>query len=116
MDPGELNISMTTPQIAGEHSYLPDPDFEGKTDNGSQLDFGRDYTEETLPGRGSDIATDDDKQMDLDALESKYLESTETGLFGLPDGVDPEGHDADGLEQVEDPYTGTSDIGTRIYE
>jgi len=117
LDPAELNISMTTPQIAGEHSYLPDPDFEGKSDNGSQLNFGRDYTEEALPGRpsASDTASDDDNEMDLDALESKYLASTETGLFGLPDGVDPEGHDADELEQVEQPYEGTSDIGTNIY-
>ena len=118
LDPGELNISMTTPQIAGEHSYLPDPDFEGKSDNGSQLDFGRDYTEETLPGRpsASDTDSDDDNQTDLDGLESKYLESSEIGLFGLPDGVDPEGHDADQTEQIERPFTGTSDIGTQIYD
>lgn len=117
LDPGELNISMTTPQIAGEHSYLPDPDFEGKSDNGSQLDFGRDYTEETLPGRPTpDEMSSDDKEIDLDQLEAKYLGSTEVGLFGLPDGVDPEGHDADELEQVEQPYTGTSDIGTQPYD
>lgn len=115
LDPGELNISMTTPQISGEHSYLPDPDFEGKSDNGSSLNFGRDYTEETLPGRGSDIASDDDKEIDLDQLEAQYLESSEVGLFGLPDGVDPEGHDADQTIQVEDPFTGTSDIGTQPY-
>ena len=113
MDPSELNISMTTPQIAGEHSYLPDPDFEGKSDNGSQLDFGRDYTEETLPGRGSDIANDDDK---LDELESKYLEPTEIGLFGLPDGVDPEGHDSDQTIQIEQPYDTTSDISGQMYD
>jgi hypothetical protein len=116
LDPGELNISMTTPQIAGEHSYLPEPDFEGKSDNGSSLNFGRDYTEETLPGRGSDIDSDDDKEIDLDQLEAQYLESSEVGLFGLPDGVDPEGHDSDGLQRVEQPYTGTSDIGTQPYE
>lgn len=118
LDPQELNISMTSPQIAGEHSYLPNADFEGKPDNGSQLNFGRDYTDEALPGRpsASDTASDNDKEMDLNDLESKYLESTETGLFGLPDGIDPEGHDADGLEQVEQPYTGTSDIGTQIYD
>jgi hypothetical protein len=34
----------------------------------------------------------------------------------MPDGVDPEGHDADQTEQVEQPYTGTSDIGTQMYE
>jgi hypothetical protein len=117
LDPGELNISLTTPQISGEHTYLPDPDFEGKSDNGSSLNFGRDYTDETLPGRpsASDTASSDN-QMDLDGLESKYLESGETGLFGLPDGVDPEGHDADQTEQIEQPYTGTSDIGTQIYD
>ena len=112
MDPADLNISMTTPQISGEHSYLPLPDFEGKSDNGSQLDFGRDYdTEETLPGRPSA----NDNPVDLQGLETKYLEPSETGLFGLPDGVDPEGHDADQTEQVEQPFTGTSDIGTQIY-
>ncbi len=116
LDPGELNISMTTPQIAGEHSYLPNPDFEGKSDNGSQLDFGRDYTDEALPGRQFDFADASDKEMDLNDLESKYLASTETGLFGLPDGVDPEGHDADQTEQIEQPFTGTSDIGTQIYD
>lgn len=115
LDPGELNISMTSPQIAGEHSYIPEDDFEGKSVD--QLGFSQDYTEETLPGRGSDIASDDDdKQMDLDDLEAKYLESTETGIFGLPDGVDPEGHDADQTEQVEQPYTGISDISNQMYE
>lgn len=113
LDPGELNISMTTPQIAGEHSYLPNPDFEGKSDNGSSLNFGRDYVDEALPGRGS---ANDDNQMDLDGMESKYLEPTETGLFGMPDGIDPEGHDADQTEQIENPFTGTSDIGTQIYD
>jgi hypothetical protein len=116
LDPGELNISMTTPQISGEHSYLPNPDFEGKSDNGSQLDFGRDYTEEALPGRQFDFADTDDNHMDLDELESKYLESTETGLFGLPDGVDPEGHDADQTVQVEQPYDTISDISNEMYE
>lgn len=112
----DLNISLTTPQIAGEHTYLPDPDFEGKPDNGSQLDFGRDYTEEDLPGRQFDFADADDIQMDLDGLESKYLESTETGILGLPDGVDPEGHDAEQTKQVEQPYDTISDISREMYE
>src|SRR5579864_4172752 len=38
LDPGELNISMTTPQIAGEHSYLPDADLENRSDEA--LNFG----------------------------------------------------------------------------
>jgi hypothetical protein len=116
LDPGNLNISLTTPQISGEHTYLPDPDFEGKTDNGSQLNFGRDYTEEDLPGRQFDFMDADDKEMDLNDLESKYLESSETGLFGLPDGVDPEGHDADQTKQIEQPYDTISDISNEMYE
>jgi hypothetical protein len=114
LGPENTNISMTTPQIAGEHSYLPNPDFEGKMDNGSQLDYGRDYTEETPPGR--DFSFDDDKEMDLNDLESKYLESTETGIFGLPDGLEPEAHDSDQTVQVEQPYDTVSDIGTQMYE
>ena len=116
LDPGELNISMTTPQIAGEHSYLPNDDFDGKPN--SALNFNTDYTDETLPGRPSalDTASDDDNETDLDQLESKYLGSTETGLFGLPDGVDPEGHDSDQTQQVEQPYGGISDISNEMYE
>jgi hypothetical protein len=116
LGPENLNISMTSPQIAGEHSYLPNPDFEGKPDDGSSLNFGRDYTEEALPGRQFDFADTADNQMDLDGLEAKYLESSETGIFGLPDGVDPEGHDAVETEQVEQPYDTISDISNEMYE
>jgi hypothetical protein len=107
LDPADLNISMTSPQIAGEHSYLPDADFAGRSDEA--LNFGRDYDDEPGPGR----QTSDEV---LQNLFNKYLTPTETGLFGLPDGVDPEGHDADQTEQVENPFTGTSDIGTQMYE
>jgi len=85
--------------------YLPKDDFEGKPP--TALNFGRDY-DETGPGRDhNDI---------LQKLFNKYLTPSETGLFGLPDGVDPDGHDADQTEQVEEPFTGTSDIGTQMYE
>lgn len=107
LDQGSLNISMTSPQIAGEHSYLPDADFAGRSDEA--LNFGRDYDDEPGPGRQTADET-------LQNLFNKYLSPSEDGLFGLPDGVDPEGHDADQTEQVEDPFTGTSDIGTNIYE
>jgi hypothetical protein len=107
LDPADLNISMTSPQIAGEHSYLPDADFMGRSDEA--LNFGRDYDDEPGPGR----QTHDEV---LQKLLNKYLLPSETGLFGLPDGVDPEGHDADQTEQVEQPFTGTSDIGTDMYE
>lgn len=107
LDQGSLNISMTSPQIAGEHSYLPDADFAGRSDEA--LNFGRDYDDEPGPGRQTADET-------LQNLFNKYLSPSEDGLFGLPDGVDPEGHDADQTEQVENPFTGTSDIGTNIYE
>jgi hypothetical protein len=107
LDQGSLNISMTSPQIAGEHSYLPDADFAGRSDEA--LNFGRDYDDEPGPGR----QTADEA---LQNLFNKYLSPSEDGLFGMPDGVDPEGHDADQTEQVEEPFTGTSDIGTNIYE
>lgn len=107
LDQGSLNISMTSPQIAGEHSYLPDADFAGRSDEA--LNFGRDYDDEPGPGRQTADET-------LQNIFNKYLSPSEDGLFGLPDGVDPEGHDADQTEQVEDPFTGTSDIGTNIYE
>lgn len=94
-------------QIGGEHSYLPLPDQEDRS--GDALDFGRDYTEDA---EMSGNLNEDD----LQKLMNKYLLPAEIGLFGLPDGLDPEGHDADGLEQVEEPYDGTSDIGTQIYD
>lgn len=110
LGPENLNISMTSPQIAGEHSYLPDPDFEGKPDNGSQLDFGRDYTEnDEFPG----VLNEDD----LAELANKYLEPAETDLFGLPDGMDPISDlDPNNTMQIEQPYTGPSDISGEMYE
>jgi len=107
LDPEDLNISMTSPQIAGEHSNLPEPDFAGRSDEA--LNFGRDYDDEPGPGR----QTADEV---LQNLFNKYLSPNESGLFGLPDGVDPEGHDADQTEQVEQPFTGKSDIGTDMYD
>ena len=105
LDPENLNISMTTPQIAGEHSYLPDTDFAGRSDEA--LNFGRDYDNEAeMPNNEK-----------LNDLENKYLQPSETNLFGLPDGIEPESDlDAEQTEQVEQPYTGTSDIGTQMYE
>jgi hypothetical protein len=105
LDPENLNISMTSPQIAGEHSYLPEADFAGRSDEA--LNFGRDYDNEAeLPNNEK-----------LNDLEDKYLEPSETDLFGLPDGIDPNSDlDAEETQETEEPYTGTSDIGTQIYE
>ncbi len=104
--PGALQSAFQSAQIAGEHSYVPEHDFAGRSDEA--LNFGRDYDDETGPGRDHDDT--------LQKLFNKYLTPNETGLFGLPDGVDPESHDADQTEQVENPFTGTSDIGTQMYE
>lgn len=104
--PGALQSAFQAAQIAGEHSYVPEHDFAGRSDDA--LNFGRDYDDEPGPGRDHDDI--------LQKLFNKYLNQSESGLFGLPDGVDSEGHDADQTEQVEDPFTGTSDIGTQIYE
>lgn len=109
--PTDQSSYINSAQIAGEHTYLPKSDEESRSDEA--LDFGRDYTDETLPGRP---AAGDDKAFNLDELEAKYLEPSETGLFGLPDGIDPEGHDADQTEQIEQPYTGTSDISREMYD
>jgi hypothetical protein len=94
--------------ISYEEGYTPLPDTDNKPE--STLDFGRDLTDEATPGRSTD------KTIDLDKLMTKYLAPAEVGIMGLPDGVDPEGHDADQTEQIEQPYTGTSDIGTNIYD
>lgn len=90
----------------GERLPLPEHDLEDRSPDA--LDFGRDYDDAEPTG-----ALEDES---IQKLFNKYLTPSEDGLFGLPDGVDPEGHDADQTEQVEQPFTGTSDIGTNIYE
>lgn len=125
-----IQIEFTSPQIAGEHSYLPEHDFDGRSDDA--LNFGRDYDDEATPvGRGYDEAFVDDlnaemqeKEWDLDRLAEKYdanedfdmLNPAEAEIYGLPDGVDPEAKDPDKTIQNENPYTGISDIGRQMYE
>ncbi len=93
--------------LVGEGPYFQENDFEGKTPD--QLDFGRDYTEDAeFPGN----LTEDD----LEELSQKYLSPAETGILGLPDGVDPEGHDADQTNNSKNPYFGVSDEGRQMYE
>lgn len=92
--------------ISYMEGYTDLPDQDNKPE--SNLDFGEDLTDETSPNRGFN-------EENLKYLMDKYLTSTETGLFGLPDGIEQEGHDADRTEQIEQPYTGTSDIGTQMY-
>jgi hypothetical protein len=93
-------------QIAGEHSYLPWPDQEGRSDEA--LNFGRDYTENIQVPNLSD--------QQLQWLVEKYLTPAEGYLFGLPDGISPISDlDPNENRQTEQPYTGTSDIGTQPY-
>lgn len=101
-------IEFTTPQIAGEHSYLPLPDFDGRSDDA--LNFGRDYDDESAPvGRTWDEGQAWD---DLDAM----LEPAEDEIYGLPDGVDGAAKDADQTIQVENPEFGILDSGRQMYE
>lgn len=82
--------------------YLPLNDFEGKSPD--QLDFGRDYAE--------DVGID--KDLDLDALMSKYLKPAEPSIYGLPDGISPP-EDSDAPSN-ENPQYGTTDSGNTLYE
>jgi len=93
--------------LVGLGPYFPENDFEGKTPE--QLDFGRDYTEDA-----EFLASLTEE--DLKELIEKYLTPDETGLFGLPDGVDPDGHDADQTNNGKNPYFGVSDEGRQMYE
>lgn len=109
-NPGQenLNISLTSPQIAGEHTYLPDEDFAGRSDDA--LNFGRDYDDEApMP--------EDEGDFNLEELEDKYLTPSETDLFGLPDGMDPISDlDPDQTVDTEQPFAGVTDISTEMYD
>lgn len=123
-------IEFTTPQIAGEHSYTPLDDFDGRSNDA--LNFGRDYDDESAPvGRTWDESFADDlmtemqeKDWDLDRLADKYddlddmdmLNPAETEIYGLPDGVEPEAKDGVQTIQTENPFTGTLDMGRQMYE
>jgi hypothetical protein len=125
-----IQLEFTTPQIAGEHSYTPLPDFDGRGDNGSSLDFGRDYDDEAAPvGRTWDENMVDDENFDIDSLldilEAKYLDENdsdmmlqpaETEIYGLPDGVQPDAKDADQTIQNLNPWDTKSDISREMYE
>jgi hypothetical protein len=92
----------------GERLPLPENDLAGRSPE--SLNFGRDHDDEVKPARG----LHDDN---LQKLFNKYLTPSETDLFGLPDGIDPNSDlDAERTMDVEEPYTGTSDIGTNMYD
>lgn len=107
ISPGQVNLGdfesyPSSAQIGGYlDKYLPQNDFEDK--DPSELDFGRDYSEEI----GGDRAYESEDDNSLDELAAKYLNpQPNQGLFGLPDGVDlPD-------EDLGDPTDLNPDYGT----
>lgn len=118
-DEGSTNIQteFTSPQIAGEHTYVPEPDFDGRSDDA--LNFGRDYDDESAPvGRTWDEGEIDDVEWILDRLEAKYLplQPAETEIYGLPDGVEGDAKDGEQTIQTENPYDTIPDVSQEMYE
>lgn len=85
--------------------YLPLNDFEDK--NPTQLDFGRDYTDDEEAS----------KDFDLESLVKKYLTPAEPSLYGLPDGISPK-EDLDPSATMSDRNVdyGTTDSGNTLYD
>lgn len=80
-------------------------DFEDKSPD--QLNFGRDYEE------GSEQL--DERK--VQSLMDKHLNIAEPPIFGLPDGISPpEDLDPEATINHINPYFGTTDVGTQIYE
>jgi Asp-tRNA(Asn)/Glu-tRNA(Gln) amidotransferase C subunit len=97
--------------ISYNENYTALPDQDGKTE--ADLDFGEDIDNDSQGHLDYVKELIDPK--DLEKLESKYLDSSEQGLFGLPDGVDQEGHDADQTISIENSNV-VKDNGRQMYE
>lgn len=96
--------------------YLPQNDFEGKTPD--QLDFGRDYTEDTGLQGGRRYNEDPEEAPSADVFEKlikKYMPAPTSGLYGLPDGVDLPDEDLGDPTDINPDY-GTTDVGITMYE
>lgn len=96
--------------------YLPQNDFEDKTPD--QLDFGRDYTEDTGPQGGRRYNEDPEDAPSTDIFEKlikKYMPAPTSGLYGLPDGVDLPDEDLGDPTDINPDY-GTTDVGITMYE
>lgn len=86
---------------------IPEQDLAGLSPDA--LNFGRDHDHKAEPAKHHEDI--------LQKLFNKYLSPSETDLFGLPDGIDPNSDlDAEQTKQVDEPFAGKSDIGTNIYE
>jgi len=84
--------------------YTPLHDADGK--GAETLDFSNDLDNVEVP---------DISEHTLQKLMDKYLTPAESELFGLPDGMDPADLDADKTTNVENPFHGTTDVGTQTY-
>ncbi len=105
---GGIGSYPASAQIGGYlDKYLPENDADGKP--ASELDFGRDLTENEEPG-----SLDQD---DLDRLSNKYLTPKETSIYGLPDGISPP-EDLDPNATINDPngQYGETDSGNTMYQ
>lgn len=85
--------------------YLPNNDFEGKSPD--KLDFGRAYVEDAKTG-----LLDEES---LHKIMNKYLTTGQTGLYGLPDGVNAPDEDLGDPTNINLDY-GTTDLGITMYE
>jgi len=131
ISPGQVNLGdfesyPYSAQIGGLlDKYLPQNDFEDK--DPSELDFGRDYSEDAIPMHGRPYAGEDfvpgddddtivDSKMEkkLEKLISKYLESQDDP-YGLPDGVDDIDEDIGDPTNIQ-PYYGTYGPESTMYE
>lgn len=107
-DDGSEGFSSYTASIPGSVNidYTLKPDQEGRSNEA--LNFGNDLTE-------------NEESLNLDhksiqKLIDKYLTPAETGLFGLPDGIDHADFDTEQINETQNPFLGTSDIGTQPYQ
>lgn len=86
---------------------VPEYDLAGHPPDA--LNFGRDHDHKEEPAKSNEDI--------LQKLFNKYLNPSETDLFGLPDGIDPNSDlDAEETMENEQPYKGTTDVGTQMYD
>jgi tRNA nucleotidyltransferase/poly(A) polymerase len=122
--PGDVATFPSAPNLGDEKSYpysaeiggdqvYPYPDFEGKLVQ--NLDFGRDYTEDSLPFEYQDMEFDPEKYEDIfEKLMQKYLPAPPS-LYGLPDGVDMLEEDLTDPTDINPDY-GTYGPESQMYE
>jgi hypothetical protein len=98
-DSGTYSDSVPIGGITDE--YLTPPDFENKSID--QLNHHHDYVDNEM----SDETI-------LNYLENKYINTGETGILGLPDGVNP--MDDEDMVMKKNPLAGITDSGNTLYD